>query len=280
MLWLILVLVAFGLGFQIGSSGIKADNNNLVTEIEAPEIVPESVTLPVDWGSIGKKMVDFGVIDMNSLSGLYEKRGGLSETSANLLSSVDNDEIVMIRDNSQELLNILWAFGLSNKSRILEEGEMINPQYGGAGRFASTGGWSLSEGDAMKHYSAHPFIKLSVDEEELVKEVADNIYRPCCGNPTSFPDCNHGMAMLGLLELMAGNGAMESEMYSVALRVNSLWFPGTYETIAKYFAKQGVSWEDMTPKEILSARYSSAAGYRNVLQAVESSGETGASCGV
>ena len=37
---------------------------------------------------------------------------------------------------------------------------------------------------------------------KIVEEIAGNIYRPCCGNSTAFPDCNHGMAMLGLIELM------------------------------------------------------------------------------
>ena len=33
-------------------------------------------------------------------------------------------------------LNLLWAFGLANKNRILEEGPMKDPRYGGVENFA------------------------------------------------------------------------------------------------------------------------------------------------
>src|SRR3989344_7376730 len=105
---------------------------------------------------------------------------------------------------------------------------MTNPEYGGAGNFASTGGWTLAKGDAMDHYSAHPFIMLSREHQELVERVSKGIYRPCCNNSTHFPDCNHCMAMLGLLELMASQGVSEEDMWKAALAVNSYWFPDTY----------------------------------------------------
>lgn len=44
-----------------------------------------------------------------------------------------------------------------------------------------------------------------------VEEVAAAVYRPCCNNHTPFPGCNHGMAMLGLLELMAPQRASADE---------------------------------------------------------------------
>jgi hypothetical protein len=46
-------------------------------------------------------------------------------------------------------------------------------------------------------------IPLTAEQQALVEEVAAEIYRPCCNNSTLFPDCNHGMAMLGFLELLA-----------------------------------------------------------------------------
>ena len=48
------------------------------------------------------------------------------------------------------------------------------------------------------------------------ERAAPFVYRPCCDNATHFPDCNHGMAMLGLLELMAAQGASEEEMFAAA----------------------------------------------------------------
>ena len=159
---------------------------------------------------------------------------------------------------------------------------MKDSRYGSAGNFASTGGWTLSVGNAMDHYSRHPFMILTKEQQELVENVSKNIYRPCCGNSTYFPDCNHGMAMLGLLELMASQGVGEEEIYKVALAVNSYWFPDNYLTIAKYMESKGVDWKKVNPKEILGKDYSSSSGFAKVLQQVpqQSSGGGGGGCGV
>lgn len=144
----------------------------------------------------------------------------------------------------------------------------MDPQYGGAGRFASTGGWTLAKDDAMNHYSKHKFVTLTYEQQKLVEQVSKNIYRPCCGNSTHFPDCNHGMAMLGFLEILASQGVGEKEMYSAALALNSYWFPDTYLTIAKYLSTKGTSWKDADPKGILAADFSSASGYQKILTEV------------
>jgi hypothetical protein len=102
---------------------------------------------------------------------------------------------------------------------------MSDPRYGGAAVFASTGGWSLARGSAMDHYSRHRLVELEPAQQQLVESTSKNIYRPCCANPAYFPDCNHGLAMLALLELMASEGASEAEMYAVAEEVNGYWFP-------------------------------------------------------
>ena len=73
----------------------------------------------------------------------------------------------------------------------------------------------------MDHYSRHTLIKLTQKQQALVDTVSRGIYRPCCGNSAHFPDCNHGMAMLGLLERMASQGASEQDMWKAALTVNS-----------------------------------------------------------
>lgn len=127
--------------------------------------------------------------------------------------------------SEMSMLNMFWAFGLANKNEILEKGPMMDPKYGGAGRFASTGGWTLAVGDAMSHYSMHSLIALTPEQQVLVEKVSKNIFRPCCANPAYFPDCNHGMAMLGILELMASQGKSESELYATAKAVNNIWFP-------------------------------------------------------
>ncbi|HKK02151.1 MAG TPA: hypothetical protein VJ955_08290, partial [Desulfuromonadales bacterium] len=87
-----------------------------------------------------------------------------------------------------------------------------------------------------------------------------------CGNSTYFPDCNHGMAMLGLLELMASQGASESQLYHAALSVNSYWFPETYMTLARYFQKAGIGWDRIDAKMVLGVDYSSIEGYRTIVK--------------
>ena len=218
-------------------------------------------------------MVDSGVLDMKKLETLYEQRGGLDDDTKKLFLEADNGQLTITNKNSGELLNLLWALGLANKNEILEKGEMVDKRYGGAGQFASTGGWTLSSGNAMDHYSRHSMIVLTDDQQSLVDRVSRNIYRPCCGNSTHFPDCNHGMAMLGLLELMASQGVNEADMYKTALAINSFWFPDTYLTIAQYFKSKGVEWDEVGAKEVLGADFSSAAGYRQILEQVQPSTE-------
>ena len=229
-------------------------------------VLPSSgVVLPVTWGDLGAGLVEAGAIDREKLEALYEVRGGFPPEYKKMLEKNMNEKIVITNWNAGYLLNLLWALGLANENPILEDkSEMMNPAYGGAGNFASTGGWTLARGGAMSHYNMHALITLTAEQQALVDRVSRGIYRPCCGNSTHFPDCNHGMAMLGILELMASQGVSEQNMYKTALAVNSYWFPETYLTIAAYMQQKGIAWENVSPKEMLGANYSSASGYTNI----------------
>lgn len=227
------------------------------------------VELPVRWGNLGVRMTEAGVIDQVKFKNLYSQRGGLKEADQKLLSDSNNGNLVINSENSGIILNLLWAFGLGNKNPILENGPMVDKNYGGAGNFASTGGWTLAKGNAMAHYSMHSFVTLTLEQQALVERVAKNIYRPCCNNSTYFPDCNHGMAMLGLLELMASQGVSEADMYKVALQVNTLWFPGQYEAIKNFITFQGVDWNTVDPKKILGAEYSNASSIQKVMSQIK-----------
>lgn len=262
-------------------SNSKVQEDKDVTQLSEQVVPAAGVELPVTWGNLGKQLVDKGVIDSKKFEAVYAKQGGLSDDDKKLLYEQDNKKIVINQNNAPIILNLLWALGLGNKDSILEKGPMVDPKYGGAGGFASTGGWTLSQGDAMTHYSKYEFITLTPAQQAIVERVSKGIYRPCCDNPTYFPDCNHGMAMLGLLELMASQGISENDMYKYALTVNSYWFENTYLTLAKYFQKNGTSWEQVDPKVVLGKEYSSASGYRQIqtkVDPVQSGG--GAGCGV
>lgn len=186
-------------------------------------IAPKAL-LALDWENLGVQMVEAGVIDQEKFENLHNQKGGLTDTEREWLYGENNRHIAITSENSEMALHMLWAFGLGNKNRILENGPMMDPRYGGAGGFASTGGWTLSNGNSMEHYSIHSFVTLSETEQVKVERVAKNIFRPCCTNSTYFPDCNHGMAMLGLLELMASEGASEADMYKAAEELNEYWF--------------------------------------------------------
>ena len=244
-----------------------------------PEI---GIVLPIDWEKLVTQLTAAGGLDREKFAGFYRKGGKLDAQAASLLDGTDNGSRSMTRDNASLLLNLLWAFGLGNKSEILEQGDMQAPRFGGAGRFASTGGWTLARGDAMEHFSRHRFVYLDAEQTRRVARVAAGIYRPCCGNPTLFPDCNHGMAMLGLLELLAARDFAESEMYRIALAVSSYWFPDAYLTIARYVeSKQGLGWEQVVPVKILGAEYSSASGYRRIVSEMTPvSGQSGTGCAI
>lgn len=260
---------------------------NASSALPAPSIDTETVLssqgveLPVDWQGLGKQMVLAGVIDKTKIEALYSQRGGMSEYMKGMLEGVANQKIIITPQNSGELLNLLWALGLGNKNEILDE-DMKDKRFGGdASKFASTGGWTLASGNVMDHYGKHSFIKLDKNQNDMVDRVSKNIFRPCCGNSTHFPDCNHGMAMLGLLQLMASQNIGEQDMYKHALAVNAYWFPDTYLTIASFLKTQGRDYAQASPQELLSAQYSSAQGYRQILSQVQPvQGKSSGGCGV
>ena len=269
-----------GIGSGAGAESVSGSSD--LASLQEKVIPSQGIELPVKWGDLGKKLIDAGVIDKNKFEELYSQRsGGLSEADKKMIEAEDNGNIVVNSQNSGLVLNLLWALGLGNKNNVLETGPMMDKQYGGAENFASTGGWTLAKGNAMNHYSGHQFIILTREQQALVEAVAKNIYRPCCGNATHFPDCNHGMAMLGFLELAASQDADEKSLYGMALVLNSYWFPDNYTAIAQYLENKGIGWDKADSKEILGINFSSAQGYQKILAQIKpKSSGSGGSCGV
>ena len=143
----------------------------VIEENYSQKVIPEDgVVLPARWGDLGAKMASVGVIDKTQFEEMYAGRGGLSEGERKLLEGSDNGYLKITPENSGFVLNLLWALGLGNKNEILDNGPMTDKKYGGAGRFASTGGWTLAEGDPMNHYSKHRFIVLTPEQQALVEK--------------------------------------------------------------------------------------------------------------
>lgn len=263
----------------------KSDNSELFEEINPTN----GFEINVSFADLGPKMIATGVIDKDKFIEVYERSNQtLTAEQLNILTKGSDEKIKIDRENSYFLLNFFWAVGLNNKSEVLDKGDMVN--YGGAkgaGNFASTGGWSLARGEAMNYYSKASLIPLTADQEKRVNSVASNIFRPCCNNSTAFPDCNHGMALLGVLQLMAGNDASEEEMYRAGKYFNAYWFPGNYYDLALYFKnKEGIKFSDIDAKLLLSSDFSSATGVQNIKKwltqegIVEEPPKTGGGCGV
>ena len=219
----------------------------------APE---EGITLPINWGNIGPELIKIGVIDELEFVELMN----LTEEQKEILLKGKDEPIVISNENSRFVVNMLWAFGLAQKSKVYDDGPLGIEYKDEVGNFASTGGWSLAKGDAVNYLNKYDMVPLSEKQQKQVQDIAENVYRPCCGNSTAFPDCNHGMAALGAIELMVASGVSEEEIYKNVLYLNSYWFTDSYLTLATFFARQGISWEDVDAKLALSQEYSSAQG--------------------
>ena len=272
----------------------KQDSNTIVTNSGSKENLFDEINpvkgfnLNVKYGDLGPKMIASGAIDLDKFKEIYDKGSQpLTKEQLEILTKGSDKLINIDRDNSYFLLNFFWAVGLNNKSKVLDEGDIVKYGEGQVGNFASTGGWSLASGDPMNYYSKEALINLNAEQEALVQKVASNIYRPCCNNSTAFPDCNHGMALLGVLQLMAGNGATEDQMFEASKYINAYWFPSNYYDLALYFKnKEGKKFSQVPATIILGKDFSSSSGWQVAKQwlinkgIVEQPPKTGGGCGV
>ena len=285
------VIVAFLLGIFGGyvvwgrpqQSGVAAQTNLEVggntgaTDISAwtEQVNPaDGYEIGVSYGDLGPQLLGAGGIDYSAFVALYESSGRpLSEEQKEILISRTDKPIVINAENAHFLLNFFWAVGLVNANPILTEGPITQFSEGQIERFASTGGWTLGTKPVAELFASQELISLSPEQQARVEETAGLIYRPCCNNPTLFPDCNHGMAMLGLLELMASQGASVEEMLQAAKYVNAFWFPQqALETAIFLDATQKISFRDADPALVVGKEMHSGSGFAAVRQYLQANG--------
>ncbi len=231
--------------------------DNLIQEIQRQVLPNDGFQTKLVLGDAVKKMIDCGVIDLEKLKNLYQ--GKIPEYIQKAIEGT-KEPIVINLETSGHLLNLFWPLGLSNKT---EFNKNIPFSEKDLPYLASTGGWYLGKKEnGAEYFNKCEIIKLTKEQEEIVYEVAQNTYRPCCNNSTFAQDCNHGSALLGALELAASQGYSKEELYRLALQLNSFWFPQNYLKVAAYFRLvENKKWEDLNPGEIMSAKYSSISGY-------------------
>ncbi|HWR26692.1 MAG TPA: hypothetical protein VN316_02330 [candidate division Zixibacteria bacterium] len=236
-------------------------------ELYAQVLPPEGIIFPGTWQNIGPKLVASGAIDLEKFIALYNSSGRpLTEEQIAFFTKGSNETIRMTPENAHFILNTLWALGLVNKNPVLSEGLMV--QYitkGEAGNFASTGGWSLGMKPGGELLNSAEIITLTPEQQAVVERVARSSYRPCCGNPTAFPDCNHGAAALGLAQLLASQNATADQIAAALKAANGMWFSQQYFELAVYFkAAEDKDWNDVDPWVVVSKEYSSSSGWANI----------------
>jgi hypothetical protein len=279
--WMVIgLLVIFLLG--LGSGYLKWGQDETAEARQQKELAalyeqinpPDGFALSVSYGSLGPRLVEAGVIDYDAFAAIYENSGNpLSPEQIEILKNGSDGEIVIDADNAHFLLNFFWAVGLANQNSILTEGPMVQYSDGQVERFASTGGWSLATKPVTELYASMDLIRLTAEQQKLVEEVAAGIYRPCCNNHTLFPDCNHGMAMLGVLQLMASKGATAEEMFEAAKYINAYWFPQqTLETAIYLQLNENVDFKDADAKLVVSEKFSSGTGASMVHEDLQAKG--------
>lgn len=307
--WVVSAVLAFALGLGSGyavwgrqpamlHSDTMETSTPVATEPHEDEIdlaalsrqvnPPEGYTLPARFGDVGPQLIAAGAIDLDRFAQVYTESGRpLTEAQLMILTNGSNESIVIDSDNAYFLLNFFWAFGLTNQNRILTEGPMMQGGVDQIGRFASTAGWTIGAKSPVELYASAPLVTLSPDQQLRAEEVARQVFRPCCDNPTHFPDCNHGMAMLGLLELMAAQGATSGDMLKAAKYINAFWYPQQALEQAVYLKMaRGLDFAQAEPRQVVAASFSSASGFQVVHQRLAESGvlkqrpEGGSSCGV
>lgn len=268
---------------------IESESSELANTLTTDQLgLPASYQLPVSFGDIGPQLLAAGAIDYDLFVQIYEQAGQtLNESQLAMLEKGSDAPVVINQDNAYFLLNFLWALGLTNQNPLLDEGPLMQYSEGDIGRFASTGGWTVGKQPANELYSSTPLVSLTAEQQVHLENVAYNVYRPCCDNHTAFADCNHGMAMLGLLELMAGQGASEDEMFEAAKYVNSFWFPQqALETAVFFQATMKLDYHDVDGRMAAGPEVFSGSGFRSVHEWLASNGQleqtpsSGGGCGV
>ena len=235
---------------------------------------PHGYRLPVSYGSLGPALLQSGAIDYDKFAAIYAEAGTpLTKTQIKILTQGGDEPIVIDSENAHFLLNFFWAVGLANKNPILTEGPITKQSNGRIDGFASTGGWTVGAKPVKELFASTGLISLSPEQQARVEEAAAAVYRPCCDNSTFFPDCNHGMAMLGFLELMGSQNATVEEMLTAAKYINAYWFPQQAVEIAVFLkAAQNVDFVDADPRLVVGAQLSSGSGSGQVRAQLKANG--------
>ncbi len=211
------------------------------------------------------KLAQYGVIDRGKFFALGQRNGNMPIELSRVLSEPSDKPILLTRDNASFYVDLLWPVGLANHM-------VANVDSPIAGRslsnFASTAGWILGAADeGARYFNKYTVVDMTPATQALTVRVAKSAFRPCCNNSTFFQDCNHGSALLGVLQLGAAQGLLEEELYREALAFNSFWFPDYYIRTALYFkVARNTEWHEVDPKLVMGSDFSALDSWRTNVQ--------------
>jgi len=204
----------------------------------------------VRWGDSVAKMVQEGVLDPQKLEGILTKNYSqeMKPEWKSILEGKDST-LTINSDNAVFMMYVLWTLAKHNNNQILTSSPI-------ASYFEN-----YDIGVGRPGYSDVLLLSLTPEQQAIAKKVAENAYRPCCGQSTAAPDCSHGFSALGLIQLMASQGYSEKEIFDTFIQFNSFWFPETYIKTALYFkATEGLDWKDVSKELVAGAEYSTLQG--------------------
>lgn len=267
------------------SANISETGNKLFDEVIAKVLPEQGFQSKIALGDSVVKLTQNGVIDREKFLAIYQDRGGLPGELQDVLNAPSFNPILLTKENANYYVNLMWPLGLanymsSNKESPVNSKSLFN--------FASTGGWNLGkEENGGAYFNQFNIVELTPEQEVLVTKIAQNTYRPCCNNSTFFQDCNHGSALLGLLQLGASQRLSEDELYREALAFNAFWFPHSYIQTALYFkAVESTDWDNVDPKVVMGKDFSTISGWSGTVAKKVSEldlvpqRQNGAGCGV
>lgn len=251
--------------------GLAADHPALNAVMEAATGATGNVVV-AGLGPLALHLVDAEIMDTVELRTALSRSGHpLTERQRGILAGGDTP-LRIDPSNAGFLLNTFWTLGLANRNPILTRGPMFTRSQGQVGRFASTGGWRLGPVPATHIYASLPLIPLSPAQQRRLEDVARRVFRPCCDNSTHFPDCNHGMAMLGLLTVLTAQGADADELFRAAHAANQVWFPAQSGHIAAYLDAHRPGW---TAQAAVSRELASGSGHARLMARLAGEGSAG-----
>lgn len=272
--WVAALGGAYGLGLATPKLMAYLATPKLMAYIEGDplrravnSILPSKpVPTGLDLGKPVAKLVEAGAIDPGKFLEAHKGRGPIPEWVSLVLEG-KQQELILSVENAPFNLNLLWPIGLATKAAFNDESPIGGDDLP---NFASTGGWTLGrENNGAAYFNKVETLSLSPEQSSLAHRIAENIFRPCCGNSAFFQDCNHGSAMLGLIEMAASNGQNSERIMKLAKVANGLWYPEKYIETALFFdAVKGTSWEKVSADLILSSKFSSIGGWQKNVHAV------------